>query len=321
MQQWPRQTISLLISLNYVQPLKVLPILLHSVSKVNQSNVSDNTSILTFSNFSLNQSVREIIRFLEHHVYIAKSKEKVLLNQLLILYAEWEPKKFSAFLEDYSTTKFNFDVLYVLRVASELQMHVPCVKLLQRMGLFEDAVDRALMVDISLAKEVARDRRHGERFRKKLWLKIAEKVDLDGCHFTDFVKESETVAVPDLLPLLPDFKTVSLFKEAICATLQDYTDVLEGLKEDMKEAAENLDEIKDDVKEWRKESVTVSSNSKCSACHQMVFITPFYAFSCQHLFHTKCVAGDPDECLLCGDQMTESISHPLTHVSPQNSWL
>ena len=266
------------------------------------------------------QAFREVIRYLEHHVYSAKSKEKILLNQLLILYAEWEPKKFVHFLDDYSMTKYHFDVLYVLRVAEELQMHVPCVKLLQRMGLFEDAVDRALAVDISLAKEVARDPQHEERFRKKLWLKIAEKVVSDGGSFTDFVKESETVAVPDLLPLLPDFSSISLFKKAICTTLQDYTDVLEGLKEEMKEAGENLDEIKDDLKEWRNENVSVSSSSRCSACRQNVFFTRFYAFPCQHLFHAKCFAGDPDECLLCGFQIIESISQPLTHASQHNSW-
>lgn len=199
-------------------------------------------------------------------------------------------------------------------------MHVPCVKLLQRMGLFEDAVDRALTVDMSLAKEVTRHPQLDDRFRKKLWLKIAEKVVSDGASFTDFVKESETIAVPDLLPLLPDFSTITLFKRAICTTLQDYTDVLEGLKEEMREAAENLDEIKDDLKDWRKESVSVSTSSRCSLCRQNVFFTRFYAFPCQHLFHAKCIATEPDDCILCGFQIIESIDQSLTHASQTNSW-
>lgn len=261
---------------------------------------------------------QEVIRYLEHQVYVLKSKDKVLLNQLLVLYAENDPEKFNAFLEDSSTTQFQFDILYVLRVAEELRMDVPCVKLLQRMGLFEDAVDRALAVDISLAKQVARDPRHEERFRKKLWLKIAEKVVAAGGSFTDFVTESETIAVPDLLPLLPDFDTIHAFKKAICVTLQDYTDVLDGLKEEMSEAAENLDEVKDDLKEWRKEMVSVSSGSQCSHCHRNLFFEPLCAFPCQHMFHSRC--PEPEECPLCGQDMIESIQVPLTQVSGPNAW-
>ena len=251
------------------------------------------------------------MQYLEHQVHVVKSHEKVLLSHLLVLYAEYEPKKLTAFLECESNEALPFDEMFVLRVAEQLQLHVACVKLLQRMGLFQEALDRALDVSLTLAKDVARDPRHEEHFRKKLWLKIAEKVVSDGESFADFVKESDAIAVPDLLPLLPDFQTISFLKKAVCATLQDYTSVLEGVKEEMSEAAENLQDTKEDLKEWRKECVLVSSGSACSLCSEHLHLSSFYAFPCQHLFHSRCLPSDTQECPFCGHAMVELIGQPL----------
>lgn len=248
---------------------------------------------------------------MEHLVFRLKSTEKVLLNQYLVLCAEHNPKKFMEFLNAKATRDYEFDLLSVLQMTEEMKLQEASIRILCRMGLYEEAVDRAVVHNLQLAEEIAKDPVHEDAMRKKLWIKIAEKVVSNGGTFTKLVKENDSVAVPDLLPLLPDFQTISLLKMSICSSLKEYTSVLEELKEEMRESADNLDEIRIDLKQSRTECVNVSRGSTCFNCRKNIFTAPFRAFACQHLFHENCLTVGCDECPLCGNEIISSIGETL----------
>lgn len=66
----------------------------------------------------------------------------------------------------------------MLRVSS-CRRHA-CVKLLCELGLYEDAVNLALAVDLELAKAVANSPEDDDSLRRKLWLSIAKYVVQGG---------------------------------------------------------------------------------------------------------------------------------------------
>lgn len=66
----------------------------------------------------------------------------------------------------------NYDVHYALRLCRDKGLKKACVQLSALLGLWESAVDLALTVDVSLAKQTASLPQADDELTKKLWLKI-----------------------------------------------------------------------------------------------------------------------------------------------------
>ena len=220
----------------------------------------------------------------------------------------------------------SFDGMFLLSTCEEKKLTKASVKLLEKMNLLEEALDAALEVDINLAKEIAKSVRDDERLQKQLWLKIARKaVDSLTCDINDFTNlhdESGSIEIADILPLLPDFTTIGPVKSAVCSSLEEYKTNLDGLKEEMTEAAENVGEIKSDLSEWKNKGLAVKANDLCEVCNKSVIGGPFYAYPCHHLFHWPCLRAEletlrqptdyyKDECIYCGTVMIDQIDQPL----------
>lgn len=77
----------------------------------------------------------------------------------------------------------NYDLKYALRLCSEHKHKAACVHIYSIMGLYEEAVDLALQVDIEMAKANADKPEDDEELRKKLWLKIGKNIDTMTHHF------------------------------------------------------------------------------------------------------------------------------------------
>lgn len=261
-----------------------------------------------------------------------RCKDKTLLIFLLSLYAHYDVDKLLDFLETGDRLLADFkhssssDALFLLRICREKNLRRASVKLLEKMNLHEEALDAALEFDLNLAKEIAKSVRDDERLRKQLWLKIARQaVNSRKCDITDFSNlhdESGSIEISDLLPLLPDFSTIGPVKNAICASLQEYTSHLDSLKEEMAEAAENIGEIKSDLTDWMHRGIAVTPMDLCEVCGKPVIFGPIHAYPCNHLFHSPCLRAEvetlrqpidrfEDECPYCGTVIIEQVAQPL----------
>ena len=67
-----------------------------------------------------------------------------------------------------------YDIHYALRLCRERGLTEACVQLSALLGLWEAAVDLALTINVSLAKQTASMPQNDPELRKKLWLKIGE---------------------------------------------------------------------------------------------------------------------------------------------------
>src|ERR671930_572757 len=118
---------------------------------------------------------------------------------------------------------------------------------------------------------------------------------MSSIEWLQFAQESADVSVTDLLALMPEVETIDPVKNALSSCLQEYTEVLNVLKEDMAEAAANVEETKDDIKSWRRECSFIHSWTQCCICDEPVSNGPFCSFACDHVFHLSCLSNQ-DEC-------------------------
>jgi hypothetical protein len=86
-----------------------------------------------------------------------------------------------------------------------------------------------------------------------------------GGHSIERVNEFLTragglVKIEDILPLFPDFVQIDNFKDAICASLEDYNNQIEALKGEMEDATAIADALRC-VRQWAAQSVLSASVS------------------------------------------------------------
>jgi len=163
------------------------------------------------------------------------------------------------------------------------------------MGLYEEAVDLALKVDIELAKINADKPDDDEALRKKLWLRIARHVVQERKDIKEamaFLTHCNLLKIEDILPFFPDFVLIDSFKEEICKSLEEYNKHIEELKSEMDDATRSADSIRLDIKELRNKYGFVAAGQKCDKCGYPVLTSQFYLFPCRHVFHSECLIGE-----------------------------
>ncbi|XP_077526342.1 vacuolar protein sorting-associated protein 18 dor [Haemaphysalis longicornis] len=237
----------------------------------------------------------EAVRYLEFCVYQLGSRDEAIHNYLFALYARLDPDKLMRYLdlEGQDQTTVPYDLKYALRVCSELGLTRACVHIYTTMELYEEAVDLALKVDIDLAKLNADKPDNNEELRKKLWLKIAQHVVTelkDIGRAMEFLQECELIKIEDILPFFDEFVRIDHFKEAICQSLEEYNEHIEGLRAQMEEATRSAREIRAEIQAFRNKYVVAQSTEKCALCEYAVMNQAFYMFPCGHMFHSDCLS-------------------------------
>jgi len=163
------------------------------------------------------------------------------------------------------------------------------------MGLYDEAVDLALKVDINLATVYANKPEEDEELRKKLWLRIARHVveeERDIKKAMEFLNTCDLLKIEDILPFFPDFVLIDDFKEAICNSLQEYNKHIEELQIDMDEATKSADIVRQDIQQLRNKYGIVGANQKCDLCGYLALTRQFYLFPCNHVFHADCLTKE-----------------------------
>ncbi|XP_078602605.1 vacuolar protein sorting-associated protein 18 homolog isoform X2 [Branchiostoma floridae x Branchiostoma japonicum] len=239
----------------------------------------------------------EAIRYLEFCVHDLSVQDTAIHNYLLSLYAKLQPEQLIKYLriQGQNPDSVPYDLKYALRLCAEHSHKEACVHIYRTMGLFEEAVELALQVDVNLAKVNADLPEDDEELRKKLWLRIARHVveeEKDIKKAMEFLHECDLLKIEDVLPFFPDFVTIDHFKDAICMSLQEYNQHIEALKEEMQDATESAKSIRSDIQEMRNKYSVVKAQGKCSSCRYPLLTRGFYLFPCQHVFHSDCLVTE-----------------------------
>eukprot|EP01087_Luapelamoeba_hula_P008479 TRINITY_DN2114_c0_g1_i4.p1 TRINITY_DN2114_c0_g1~~TRINITY_DN2114_c0_g1_i4.p1 ORF type:complete len:616 (+),score=130.46 TRINITY_DN2114_c0_g1_i4:1191-3038(+) len=230
------------------------------------------------------------IRYLEYCVAGQGNEDPAIHNYLLSLYAEL-PNNDNQLLNFLSSKDPHFDLKYALRLCTKHNKKRACVLIYSAMGLYEEAVDLALKVDLELAK-INADKPNDDELRKKLWLRIARQVveeEKDIKKAMAFLRHCDLLKIEDILPFFPDFVLIDDFKEEICSSLEEYNRHIEELKVGMDDATKSANLIRMDIKALRNKYGFVGGSQKCDLCNYSVLSRLFYLFPCQHVFHADCL--------------------------------
>jgi len=277
LQSLPKETVDTLVLMGkLLSPSRLLPALL--VSQSTDPGVASHST-----------------RYLEHAVTVLGCKEQPVHNLLVSLYIHHNKDKVLPYLT--SSTQLNCDTKYALKLCVEAGMVREAVYLYTVLGQHDQAVELALTLDSELAASCAAGNQAGgplgEELTRKLWLKVAkhvvqEKNDIKQA--MEFLKECPSVKIEDILPFFPDFVTIDHFKDAICDSLQQYSEHIHHLKEDMAEASRSAGVIRDEIVAAKADHHHVRASDRCSTCCDLLISRPFYLFSCSHKLHTDCLA-------------------------------
>src|SRR5690606_32110604 len=112
--------------------------------------------------------------------------------------------------------------------------------------------------------------------------KLVIEKDNDVKKAIEFLSYTDKIKLEDVLPFFPDFVLIDDFKDEICKSLHEYKAEIEELKEEMHDATQNANIIREDIKDLKLRYGYISANTKCNAtgCFQNVLAKSFYMFPC-----------------------------------------
>lgn len=181
---------------------------------------------------------------------------------------------------------------YALRTIMRTGRHFrSAVKLYMGFGMRQQAVELALKVDPSLARELARQSDDRDE-TKRLWLLIAwnAAANLSSENGKDIVAQvvmvlkdcgPDVLSIEDVLPFLPDFAQIDQFKEEICDALQSYSYKIDHYLKEMTECVSSCDTLQEELHSLKTTGTTrTSAYARCALTNKHILgqSGSFYAF-------------------------------------------
>uniref|UniRef100_A0A0A9XG54 Vacuolar protein sorting-associated protein 18 homolog n=1 Tax=Lygus hesperus TaxID=30085 RepID=A0A0A9XG54_LYGHE len=243
-------------------------------------------------------NAEEIIKYLEYCTNELNCQEQAVHNFLLYLLAQHRPDRLMTYLatQGEEPSMVNYDKRYAVRICKQFNRREACVQLYVLLGLWESAVELALEVNMQLALQtVSQPQLSTRQDPKKLWLKIAQHVVEKENNIVEamkLVERCELLKIEDVLPFFPDLTTIDHFKDAICASLQEYNQHIDELKEEMEDATKSAKTIRDDINAFRSRHCIISASDRCNVCDTALLPSSFYTFPCTHRFHADCLIAE-----------------------------
>ena len=85
-------------------------------------------------------------------------------------------------------------------------------------------------------------------------------------------------------------QAISILTGAICDSLQEYSEHIQQLKDEMEEAYSTAERIRHDMQNQKKKYTFVRATDKCCMCKNHLMAKPFHLFiNCGHKFHSDCL--------------------------------
>eukprot|EP00956_Cyclotella_meneghiniana_P021818 scaffold40285_cov72-Cyclotella_meneghiniana.AAC.1 len=219
-----------------------------------------------------------LFSFLTRHVPIDSSQSNSRVTELLLKHAEKE-----------SSTPL--DLSFALRTILRSGRHMrSAVRLYMGFGMRQQAVELALKVDPSLARELAANCSDKDE-KKRLWLMIAyDAADSNSlrsgkdvvARVVNVLKDCgrDVLSIEDVLPFLPDFAHIDEFKEEICQALSSYSSKIEHYLKEMQECDHACDALREELSRLQTAGTHVRADARCAFTNKYVLDVdePFYAF-------------------------------------------
>ena len=183
------------------------------------------------------------------------------------------------------------DISYALRTVLTTGRHFrSAIKLYMGLGMRQRAVELALKVDPSLAREIAQESVELEE-RRRLWLMIAKNAAGETVNIgrTDIVAKvvsvlrdcgPDVLSIEDVLPFLPDFAQIDEIKDEICEALTSYSSKIEGFLKEMNECDRACDDLRGEITRLRTHRMEMKADARCAFTNVGVLNAgePFYVF-------------------------------------------
>jgi len=276
----PKETVDCWLKLKTLKPKDLFPALIHY-----QETIARHAAI----------EENQAIRYLQSCVKNGNT-EPAVHNYLLSLLANDSDSLMNArallgFLNG-DDAPICYDLKYALRLCTKLNKIDACVLIYSKMQLYEDAVDLALargQIDLAM---IQADKPEDDSVRRRLWLKIAEKVvrgNNDVSKAMEFLKNCDLLKIEDVLPFFSQITRIDDFKDAICRSLEEYNQRMHTLKTEMSEAKQAASAIRHDIHDLRNRCGVVRAGQLCDHCHHLALTRNLYLFPCGHVFHIDCL--------------------------------
>lgn len=303
---------------------KLLPAFMHYEQRRKSNstfNLGEDTAISPSSSTFVDDE-NASVRYMEGVIKLG-SKSRAVYNYLTSLYASMEDEgPLFRFISEHvppATTSSNsntasggdgvsdlllkqadeerkspLDKSYALRTILNTGRHFrSAVKLYMGFsGMREQAVELALKVDPSLARELARQSEDKDE-KKRLWLMIARNAAANGGSSSRDGKDvvarvcmvlkdcgTDVLSIEDVLPFLPDFAQIDQFKDEICDALASYSSKIEHYLKEMNECDQACDALRNELSRMKTVGTQIRSDSRCAFTNKLILEQkePFYAF-------------------------------------------
>lgn len=274
----------------------------------------------TLAHSQKSRAVLELaIRFLKFAIKQRDCRDPTIHNYILFLLAKHPDERLLIkFMRKTHNGKHLFDIAFALRLCTQNEKNRACIYIYSAMGLFQDAVEKALQVDVKIAKEMA-NMPEDDETRKKLWTLIAKHTIDAGGEIKEamgILKESGLLKIEDILPFIPDFVLINDFKREIIDSLEVYNDRIDQLKEEMQDYTQSAELIRSDMQKLRKRCAIVSGNQRCELTGQNILGKEFYLFPCSHAFHATALRQEMQKHLNSFQRQTvKQLIQKLTELS------
>eukprot|EP00595_Chromulina_sp_UTEXLB2642_P003347 CAMPEP_0196765756 /NCGR_PEP_ID=MMETSP1095-20130614/11823_1 /TAXON_ID=96789 ORGANISM="Chromulina nebulosa, Strain UTEXLB2642" /NCGR_SAMPLE_ID=MMETSP1095 /ASSEMBLY_ACC=CAM_ASM_000446 /LENGTH=508 /DNA_ID=CAMNT_0042124375 /DNA_START=1550 /DNA_END=3072 /DNA_ORIENTATION=- len=306
----PEATIDMLLSKPRLRIAKLLPTILRYCTVLDQqSQMTELPADVNHVGFDFNgRKVNYAIKYLQEHIALCESDQSYgilessayhTLIWLLSKYDETDEKETIKFLESI-IQKLNDGLLtvsldreYILRECRRHNRIRSVALAFLLLGMEEEALKTVISFDMELAQSFARECLHPTK-KKKMWMIIGKyfiETENDIKKTTAILSESNGILqIEDLLPYLPDFAEIDVFKDEICKSLEQSGAKIDNLKHEMTELSESAENITQELEGMKKRGYNASTYQRCDFCYDALFNKQFYLFPCTHAFHSDCLS-------------------------------
>jgi vacuolar protein sorting-associated protein 18 len=211
------------------------------------------------------------------------------------------------------------DISYALRAVLKSGRHFrSAIKLYMGFGMRQQAVELALKVDPSLARNLAQGSVEPEE-RKRLWLMIAKSSATDGSRggkdvvsrVVSVLKDCgpDVLSIEDVLPFLPDFAQIDQIKDEICRkpmlywthsaeahnivhvfciaeALTSYSSKIDGFLREMSDCDQLCESVRNEISRLKNHQMKLRTDARCAITNQRIVAAgePFYVFPSGFVF-------------------------------------